>query len=158
VSLPASRCYRVTQHEQDEDRSRDWDFQLATVSCTDKRDTSAVVAQRVEPVPCQKVGDVCSLRPPRKSATAATSGNYHDQYVRLLAANDNERAGQMLGELKLTIINLGVQVRILQLADNGAEAVVVRDMWDVDPVRRPGNRLDGRKLWIDNTQWVLSQL
>lgn len=53
---------------------------------------------------------------------------------------------------------LGVQVRILQITDNGAEAVVVRDMWDIEPdsLKRRGNRLDGTKIWIDNTQWVLS--
>jgi hypothetical protein len=130
---------------------------LATVSCNDKRDTPPAVAQQAEPTPCQRVGDVCSLRPPRKSAMAATSRKYHDQYVKLLAAGDNERAGQMLGELKLTIIYLGVQVRILQLTDNGAEALVVRDMWDVDPVKHPGNSMDGHKLWIDNAQWVLAE-
>jgi hypothetical protein len=55
---------------------------------------------------------------------AATSRKYHDQYIKLLAADDNERAGQMLWELKLTVILLGVQVRILQVTDNGAEALV----------------------------------
>jgi hypothetical protein len=128
------------------------------VSCTDTRDTSLVVAQQVEPTPCQKVGDVCTLRPPRKAAIAATSRKYHDQYVKLLAAGDDERMGQMLGELKTTIILLGVQVRILEVADNGAEALVVRDMWDLesDPLKRRGNRMDGSKIWIDNAQWVVA--
>ena len=130
---------------------------LATVSCTDNRGTPPV-AQQVEPIPCQKVGDVCTLRHPRKAAIAATSRKYHDQYVKLLAAGDDERMGQMLGELKTTIILLGVQVRILEVADNGAEALVVRDMWDLesDPLKRRGNRMDGSKVWIDNSQWVVA--
>ena len=130
---------------------------LATVSCTDKRGTPPV-AQQVEPIPCQKVGDVCTLRPPRKAAIAATSRKYHDQYVKLLAAGDDERMGQMLGELKTAIILLGVQVRILEVADNRAEALVVRDMWDLesDPLKRRGNRMDGSKVWIDNSQWVVA--
>jgi hypothetical protein len=35
---------------------------------------------------------------------------------------------------------------------------VVRDMWDIEPdsLKRRGNRLDGTKIWIDNTQWVLA--
>jgi hypothetical protein len=40
-----------------------------------------------------------------------------------------------------------------------AEALVVRDMWDLenDPLKRRGNRMDGRKLWIDSTQWVVAE-
>jgi hypothetical protein len=112
-----------------------------------------------EPSPCETVGDVCSLRPPRKAALAFSTQKYYVQDMKLREAQDNDGMGKMLGEGKSVIILLGLQVRILQLTDNGAEALVVRDMWDLekDTLKRRGNPLDGRKLWIDKAQWVLAE-
>jgi hypothetical protein len=127
---------------------------LATVSCTDKRDTPTPVVQ-VEPVPCQKVGDVCALRPPRKSALAYSAQKW--------LIKDSKNPGGSPDEIGLIngraiLILYAVQVRILRLTDQGTEAVVVRDMWDIEPdsAKRRGNRMDGNKIWIDNTQWVVA--
>jgi len=131
---------------------------IAVAVTTQRSDTPPASIVESEPLPCQRVGDVCSLRPPRKAALAFSTQEYYLQDIKVRAAQDNDRMGKMLGEGKSVIILLGVQVRILQLTDNGAEALVVRDMWDLeqDSLKRRGNPLDGRKLWIDNRQWVLA--
>lgn len=128
---------------------------LLIVAVTSQRSPVPAAAVESEPTPCETVGDVCELRPPRKAALSYSAQKYYIQDRKNPGANP-EKIGLLNG--KAVLILLGVQVRILQLTDNGAEAIVVRDMWDLekDSLKRRGNPLDGRKIWIDNTQWVLA--
>lgn len=129
---------------------------LLIVAVTSQRSNVPAAAVETEPAPCQKVGDVCALRPPRKAALAYSAQKYYIQDNKDNKPGDHPEISLING--KAILILLGVQVRILQITDNGAEAVVVRDMWDIEPdsLKHRGNRLDGTKIWIDNTQWVLA--
>src|SRR5450759_836619 len=93
---------------------------LATTSCTDNRDTPPTVAQQVELVPCQKVGDVCTLQSPRKSALAYSAQKWLIRDSKNPGGNADE-IGFING--RAILILLGVQVQILQVTDNGAEAL-----------------------------------
>ena len=129
---------------------------LVTTACTTTKDhPETPTIAMPEPAPCQKMGDVCSLRPPRKAALSYSAQKYYIQ------DNKDNKPGEhpeiALTNGKAVLILLGVQVRVVQVTGNGTEAVVVRDMWDVEPdsLKRRGNRLDGRKVWINSAQWVL---
>ena len=128
---------------------------LAIVGCgVDSPESQAPIV--VQPARDCQMGDVCTLRPPRKSAIAATSLKAYTRFLRFQAANDTDSIGSMLGKGEIVILLARVQIRVIKLRKDGVEAIVVKDDWHpaADGLGWTGLKIAGQKVWLENALWV----